>query len=64
MKPSNPFLNTNYNGRWMGPVTAEDRAAAAAQFTAEQCEAALLVPGLQKSVIAAIKRRQRQLAKA
>lgn len=64
MKPSNPFLTTNYNGRWMGPVTAEDRSAAAARFTAEQCEAALQVPGLQKSVIAAIKRRQKQLAKA
>ena len=60
----NPFLNTQYGGRWMGPVTAADRASMVQTFNAEQCKAALQVPGLQKSVIAAIERRQRKLAKA
>lgn len=61
---SNPFLTTRYDGYWTGAVTAEDRAKMVMTFTAEQCAAALQVPGLQKTVITAIERRQRQLAKA
>ena len=61
---SNPFATNQYDGRWTGVVTAEDRARLVQTFSAEQCAAALQVPGLQKSVITAIERRQRQLAKA
>lgn len=61
---NNPFTTNQYDGRWTGVVTAEDRARLVKTFSAEQCAAALQVPGLQKSVITAIERRQRQLAKA
>lgn len=63
MSADNPFLVTSYQGHRMGPVTAADRVAAVARFSEEQCEAALQVPGLQKTVIEAIKRRRRQLAR-
>lgn len=64
MKHSNPFLTKQYGDRWLGPATVEDRVRMVAGFGAEKCAAALLVPGLQKSVKTAIERRQRKLAKA
>ena len=64
MTGSNPFLTKQYGDRWLGPVTVEDRVRMVAGFDADQCAAALLVPGLQKSVKTAIERRQRKLAKA
>ncbi|EZQ18978.1 hypothetical protein CF98_00360 [Halopseudomonas bauzanensis] len=60
---NNPFLTKQYGDRWTGKVTAEDRVRMVAVFGADQCVAALLVPGLQKSVKTAIERRQRKLAK-
>lgn len=61
---ANPFLTTQYGDRWFGPVDAAGRLQMVAGFTAEQCTAALQVPGLQKTVRTAIERRQRKLAKA
>lgn len=64
MNENNPFLTTQYGDRWLGPVCVTDRLRMVAGFTAEQCAAALQVPGLQKTVRTAIERRQRKLAKA
>lgn len=61
---NNPFVTKQYDGRWTGVVTAEDRARRVQAFDSAQCKAALQVPGLQKSVITAIERRQRKLAQA
>lgn len=64
MKPDNPFLTKLYGDRWLGPVTAAERVRMVASFDKLQCEAALQVPDLQKSVKVAIERRLRRLAKA
>lgn len=64
MNKTNPFLTKQYGEHWTGATTTEERILAARRFDAEQCAAALQVPGLQKGAKQAIERRQRQLAKA
>ncbi len=64
MTTKNPFLTRQYGDRWVGATDATDRVRMVTSFTAEQCAAALQVPDLQKTVKAAIERRQRKLAKA
>lgn len=61
-KPLDPFITTEYNGRWLGKVTADDRIAAVRSFTEAQCRAALEhTPGLQATVRRAIETRLRKL---
>ncbi|RHW21719.1 hypothetical protein [Pseudomonas jilinensis] len=61
---ANPFITGMVNGRPYQSVTVEDRLAMVVRFTAAQCEAALAVPNLQKTVKTAVERRQRKLTKA
>ena len=60
---TNPFFAGTYLGRAMYALAADDRLRRVAEFDKSQCEAALLVPGLQKTVRTAIERRLRALAK-
>jgi uncharacterized Zn finger protein len=60
---NNPFRYYQVEGRWYYQVSAEDRIRACASFTAAQCTCALELPGLQKTVAAALRRRLRQLQK-
>jgi len=67
-RKTNPFVTTAYmiNGepRVLGEITAEDRQRAVKTFNAVDCELALALPDLQKTVLAAIERRLRKLQKA
>ncbi|PWG62829.1 hypothetical protein [Sediminicurvatus halobius] len=58
---TNPFLDRQYQGRWMGAVSAEDRKERVARMTPEQLRQARQVPGLQLSVLKAIDARLRRL---
>lgn len=60
----NPFRAGVYNGVQMYHQTAEDRVRAVADFSRAECEAALQVPNLQKTVVTAVKRRLRLLDKS
>lgn len=59
---TNPFQTGTYDGRPMFHTDAESRIRAAEWFNRAQCEAALKLPGLQKTVQAALQRRLRKLA--
>lgn len=59
---ANPFAATVYGSHQTYHVTADDRIAAVRHFTTrEQCRAALVLPGLQKTVARAVRSRLRQL---
>ena len=53
----NPFYAGSYAGHPCYTVDAADRSRKARDFTAEQCRAALALPGLQKGVVTALNRR-------
>lgn len=57
----NPFMTGRWGGRPIGAVTAADRASMAKNFDLQEIDAALQLPRLQKTVIAALNRRRRQL---
>lgn len=59
-----PFKAGCYGGHQYYHVTAEDRIGAVKSFGLEQCEAALQVEGLQKTVERAVRARMRMLRKA
>lgn len=58
---SNPFKGPCYDGHQTYHVTAEDRINMVKSFNKSQCNAALKVPGLQKTVEQAITKRLRLL---
>lgn len=60
---TNPFLAGVYDGVQTQKVSADDRVQAVKYFNRAQCEAALKVNGLQKTVEAAVQRRLRHYAK-
>ncbi|MCD6663482.1 MAG: hypothetical protein LT082_08790 [Comamonas sp.] len=60
-RAANPFAATVYNGHQTYHITVEDRIAAVRRFTSEQCQAALALPNLQKTVARAVHSRLRQL---
>lgn len=57
----NPFMTGEYNGHLVGAISADDRLSMVRRFSMEQCQAALKLPDLQKTVEAAIHRRMRTL---
>lgn len=59
----NPFKAGVYNGVQMYHQSADDRVRAAASFDRAECEAALQLPNLQKTVVTAVQRRLRFLGK-
>lgn len=63
MADPNPFKAGRYSGTQLYPLSAEDRIHVVKDFDRAACNAALLVPGLQKTVAAAVKRRLRYLDK-
>lgn len=56
-----PFKAGVYSGIQTYYIDAEDRVRAVARFDRAQCEAARKLPGLQKTVAAAVRRRLRYL---
>jgi len=58
-----PFMTGQWGGRPVGKVTAGDRCSMVKNFSLEEIDQALRVQHLQKSVIAALNRRRRQLVK-
>lgn len=58
-----PFLRKGWNGMVTGAIDTKSRLDMVKRFNLEQCEAALKVDGLQKSVEKAIHSRMRKLAK-
>lgn len=60
---TNPFGAMVHEGQQLYHVSAEDRSRAASRFSRDQCNAALQLTGLQKTVIAAVQRRLRYLDK-
>lgn len=60
---TNPFGAMVHEGQQLYHVSAEDRSRAAGRFSRDECNAALLMSGLQKTVIAAVQRRLRYLDK-
>lgn len=60
----NPFKGPCYNGHQLYNLSGDERTIMVKTFTAEQCAAALEVPGLQKTVERAIRARQRKLGTA
>lgn len=56
----NPFYK-NWNGHMAGAIDAQSRIEMVKQFNREQCEAALKVLGLQKSVEKAVNSRLKKL---
>lgn len=63
MTPNNPFAAGNYNGMQFYHITADDRIRMAKSFGLSQCQAALQVSDLQKTVEKAVRARMRQLEK-
>lgn len=61
MKDQNPFKGPCYDGHQTFHVAAGDRIGMVKSFNKAQCEAALKVPCLQKTVEAAVKTRLRKL---
>lgn len=59
----NPFKAAVHNGTQTYYGTAEDRIHCASRFSRAECAAALQLPGLQKTVAAAVRRRLRHLDK-
>lgn len=62
----NPFTSsiTGFYGRPVQEITAEGRVRMAAGFNRADCDAALKLPDLQKTVRTALERRLRQLKRA
>lgn len=61
---TNPFARgVTPRGEQLYTISAEDRIFAVRSFDAAQCNAALEVDGLQKTVLAAVQRRLRQIRK-
>ncbi|CAM3121513.1 hypothetical protein [Cupriavidus taiwanensis] len=60
-RSENPFKGPCYDGQQTFHVAAGDRIGMVKKFDKAQCEAALQVPGLQKTVENAVKVRLRQL---
>ncbi|MFP4131289.1 MAG: hypothetical protein ACLFVF_04135 [Thiohalospira sp.] len=56
---SNPFETERnpFTGEPMGATSAEDRLEMVPRFTAQECRDALALPGLQKAVANALRRR-------
>lgn len=63
MSEQHPFFARRYGGRVTYHVDAESRLDCVKTFTREQCDAALRLTALQKTVRDAIFRRLRKLAK-
>lgn len=61
---ANPFAVQIYNGHQCYAQDTTERISMAQSFTADQCHAALKLPGLQKTVERAIHVRLRKLDKA
>lgn len=61
---TNPFLAGTFDGRSTYHTDAVSRIARVRDFSRAQCEAALKVPGLQKTVEAVVRTRMRALDKA
>lgn len=59
--PANPFTATVYGSHQTYYMTADDRIAAVRRFDRAQCQAALALPGLQKTVARAVHTRLRQI---
>lgn len=59
----NPFSTGSFDGVEYSYTCAEDRIRAAKRFDLTECEAALKMPNLQKTVIAALRRRLQHLRK-
>lgn len=59
----NPFFIGTSHGHRFYDITADDRIMRVRSFDKAQCDAALRLDGLQRTVIKAIERRLRQLAK-
>ena len=59
----NPFKAGVYNGVQMYHQSADDRTRAVASFDRAECDAALQLPNLQKTVVAAVQRRLRYFEK-
>lgn len=60
---SDPFITGQWGGRPVGAVSATDRVSMVKNFDLYEIDAALQLPHLQKSVVAALNRRRRQLNK-
>lgn len=60
---SDPFMTGQWGGHPCGAVTAPDRISMVRNFDLGEVEAALRLPHLQKTVVAALQRRRRQLSK-
>lgn len=60
---TNPFKAGVHSGVQTYHCVAEDRIRVAAWFNRAECEAALMLPGLQKTVAAAVQRRLRHFDK-
>lgn len=58
---TNPFLHTQVDGQWYGATAAEDRTRMLQNFSHEQCNRALTLPDLQKTVVRALQSRLRKL---
>lgn len=61
MTDSNPFFAFESNGQRFYHLVAYDRISCVKKFDRAQCDAALLMPDLQKTVEQAVRRRIRQL---
>lgn len=61
---NNPFKGPCYNGQQLYHLVVDDRIRMVKDFDAEQCTAALQVPGLQKTVDRAIRTRLCKLVAA
>lgn len=58
-----PFMTGTWGGRPIGAVAASDRLNMIRNFDLAEIDQALQVEGLQKTVVAALNRRRRQLIK-
>jgi len=58
-----PFMTGTWGGRPIGAVTAGDRLDMIRNFDLAEIDQALQVEGLQKTVVAALQRRRRQIIK-
>jgi hypothetical protein len=59
-----PFSGPRYSGHQLYQIGVDDRLAAVREMDREALEAALLVPGLQKTVASVIRSRLRKLGAA
>lgn len=64
MSNPNPFDRTLDDGTLVSCVTAEDRACRVARMTRDECQRVLALDGMQKTVLAATRKRLRALEKS